>query len=315
MTGLLSCKSQQACKKDTTKKDLEITNSEVTEIIDTLSSDYYQGRGFGTEGIEKAARYIEAFFVQNNIKPYFETYRDSFVVRKKDGYNIVGLIEGNDSILKNEFVILSAHYDHVGITRIHKPDSIRNGANDNASGVSAVLNIAKLIKDNNLNKRSVIVALFSGEEIGLTGSEHFAKKTKGDKIDYYCGVNIDMIGSVLTDNPEKVYLSGDDRSNIREVFNNHIGSEEIVESTIKGGYYDIFMLSDNYPLYKHLKIPAHTFCTFDFTNYKHYHKVSDEIENVALENTAIIIRNIAKGFIGVINSDEKEIKFIKKKGK
>lgn len=300
---IFACKPKQHANL-TKNKDTVISNEEITQIIDTISSDYYEGRGFGTEGIEKAAVYIENYLKELRIKPYFKTYRDSFVVRGKNGYNIIGLIEGIDSILKNEYIILSAHYDHVGKIK-SETDSIRNGANDNATGVSSVLNIAKLLVDNKLNKRSVIVALFSGEEIGLTGSEHFAKKIKGKQEGLYCGINIDMIGSEVTNQPGKVYLSGSSYSNMLEVYNKHIGSKEAVK--YKKGFFDVFSLSDNYPLYNELNIPAHTFCTFDFKNYKHYHRVSDEIQNLDIENTCIIVRNISKGFLGVVNSTEKEI--------
>jgi len=307
---LLSCKPSKHLETTETQ-DTIITDQEVTAIIDTIASDYYEGRGFGTVGAEKAAVYIENYLKALKIKPYFATYRDSFEVSRKIGYNIVGLIEGQDSVLKSEYVILSAHYDHVGKTK-NETDSIRNGANDNASGVSAVLNIAKLLVDNKLNRRSVIVALFSGEEIGLTGSEHFAEKISDKSGDIYCATNIDMIGSTLTDKPGKVYISGENRSNMREIFNQAFDAEEITTMKQKE-FFDIFTLSDNYPLYEKLQIPAHTFCTFDFNNYKHYHKVSDEIQNLDLENTGIIVRNIAKGLIGVLNSDEKTIKLTEKK--
>lgn len=306
---LFSCKPSKNIEV-AGKQDTIITDEEVAAIIDTISSDYYEGRGFGTPGIEKAAVYIENYLKLLKMKPYFLTYRDSFEVSGKIGYNIVGLIEGKDSTLKNEFVILSAHYDHVGKTKNEK-DSIRNGANDNASGVSAVLNIAKLLVDNKLSKRSVIIALFSGEEIGLTGSEHFAEKITSKAADIYCATNIDMIGSTLTDKPGKVYISGEERSNMREIFNQSFDAEEITSMKSKD-FFDVFTLSDNYPLYEKLNIPAHTFCTFDFTNYKHYHKVSDEIQNLDLENTGIIVRNIAKGLIAVLNSKEKSIKLTEK---
>jgi leucyl aminopeptidase len=273
---LTACKpSQQAQFANSPVRDTVITDEEITQIIDTISSDYYEGRGFGTEGIEKAAVFIENYLKELKIRPYFQTYRDSFEVRGRIGFNIVGLIEGTDPLLKNEYVILGAHYDHVGKIKSDK-DSVRNGANDNATGVSSVLNIAKLLTDNKLSKRSVIVALFSGEEIGLTGSEHFSKKIKNQQKGLYCCVNIDMIGSKVTGQPKKVYLSGDNYSNMRKIYNSYIGSEEIVN--YKKGFFDVFSLSDNYPIYNNLNIPSHTFCTFDFRNYEHYHKVSDEIQ-------------------------------------
>ena len=108
---LISIFACQSPKKLLTSEyiNTQITIESITQIIDTLASDYMEGRGFGTKGIEKSAVYIENFLQENNIPPYFDQYRDSFQVWKKDGYNIVGLIEGKDKELKNEFIILSAH--------------------------------------------------------------------------------------------------------------------------------------------------------------------------------------------------------------
>ena len=93
-----------------------------------------KGRNTGTLGIEKAAQYIEDQFKKNHIKPYFKTYRDSFNIKEIMGYNIIGFIEGNDPILKDEVIILGAHYDHIGFAKKVENDSIANGANDDASG-------------------------------------------------------------------------------------------------------------------------------------------------------------------------------------
>jgi len=300
---LFSCKPTSNLK--TSQNPGIISNEQIAEIMDTLSSDHFEGRGFGTKGIEKAAVYIENFLKQNNIKPFFTQYRDSFTVGTRVGYNIVGLIEGTDPKLKTELIILSAHYDHIGKSSNIK-DSVYNGANDNASGVSAVLNIARKLSSNKQNKRSIVIALFSGEEIGLTGSEHFADKIASKSTDIYCGVNIDMIASVLTNKPGKVYISGFEKSNMGTIFNQYIGNDTIanIDNEL---VYDVFSLSDNYPLYEKLKIPAHTFCTFDFNNYKHYHRVTDEMKNVDIENTGIIIRNIDLGLTKIIESAEKEI--------
>jgi len=198
-----------------------ITNEEIASIIDTLSSDFMESRGFGSAGIEKSAVYIENYLKQNKIKPYFGSYRDSVIVGARMGYNIVGVIEVNETVLKKEFIILSTHYDHIGLSS-DKTDSVYNGANDNATGVSAVLNISKSIQEKNSSKRSISVALFSGEEIGLRGSEHFADKLKAKAYDFYCNVNIDMIGSVLTNKHGKVYISGFEKSNMGTLVNQHI---------------------------------------------------------------------------------------------
>src|SRR5690606_21562351 len=151
------------------KKDY-ISPEALEMMVSYLASDELEGREMGSVGIEKAAMYIEAVFEKNNIKPYFETYRNDFKVNVLDAYNIVGYIEGNDPNLKNEVVIIGAHYDHLGLSEKVENDNIANGANDNASGVGGVLLIAQHFAKAKTNKRSIIVALFSAEEKGLLGS-------------------------------------------------------------------------------------------------------------------------------------------------
>jgi len=301
---ILCCKSANKIGLSTQNRQV-ISNEQIVEIIDTLASDYMEGRAFESAGIEKAATFIENFLKSNDIPAFFTEYHDSFNVGARKGYNIIGVIEGNEAKLKKEFIILSAHYDHIGKS-VDKNDSVYNGANDNASGVSAVLNIARYLKINKLNKRSIIVAVFSGEEIGLTGSEHFAEKIEPKASEIYCNVNIDMIGSVLTSKPGKVYITGFERSNMGTILNQYLGNDTIANLD-NSLIYDVFQLSDNFPLYEKLKIPAHTFCTFDFNNYKYYHKVTDEIKHLDVENTGIIVRNIAFCVAKIASSDTKEI--------
>src|SRR5690606_13144731 len=123
------------------------------------------------------------------IKPYFKTYRETVKIDSINAFNVVGFIEGNDPKLKNEVIVLGAHYDHIGQGQSIKRyggkltdvDSIANGANDDASGVAAVLALANHFSINKTNKRSIVFALFSGEEFGLLGSKHLAKRLKSEK--------------------------------------------------------------------------------------------------------------------------------------
>src|SRR5690606_13026083 len=93
-----------------------------------LASDKLQGRDTGREGLEKAAEYIEYNFQKSNISRCFSSSRDTLTNFDKPAYNIVGVIEGNDPILKKEFIIVGAHYDHIGIIKAENGDSIANGA-------------------------------------------------------------------------------------------------------------------------------------------------------------------------------------------
>jgi hypothetical protein len=110
-----------------------------------------------------------------------------------ESYNVVGLIPGSDKILKNEYVVHSAHLDHVGIGRAVNGDSIYNGAHDNASGVASLLEIARIYKSSGAKpKRSVLILMVTGEEMGLIGSSYFAANPTVPKTSIVANVNTDM---------------------------------------------------------------------------------------------------------------------------
>lgn len=108
-------------------------------------------------------------------------------------YNVIGKIEGSDPKLKNEYVVHSAHLDHLGIGTAIEGDSIYNGAHDNASGVASVLSIAKIYKNIQIKpKRSILVVLVTGEELGDLGSNYFAKHPTVPVKSLVADVNTDM---------------------------------------------------------------------------------------------------------------------------
>jgi hypothetical protein len=110
-----------------------------------------------------------------------------------ESYNVVGLIPGSDKVLKNEYIVHSAHLDHVGIGRVVNGDSIYNGAHDNASGVASLLEIAGVYKSSGAKpKRSVLIVMVTGEEMGLIGSSYFAANPTVPKASIVADVNTDM---------------------------------------------------------------------------------------------------------------------------
>ena len=110
-----------------------------------------------------------------------------------ESYNVIGLIPGTDKMLKNEYVVHSAHLDHVGIGRAVDGDSIYNGAHDNASGVASLLEIARVYKSSGAKpKRSVLIVMVTAEEMGLLGSSYFAANPTVPKASLVADVNTDM---------------------------------------------------------------------------------------------------------------------------
>lgn len=302
--ALFSCGGQNKIIKTTDSVKL----GAVKESLQYLASDELEGRETGSLGIEKAAVYIENIFKEHKVKPYFKTYRDSFNLENYVGYNIIGFLPGNHSNLKKEFVILGAHYDHIGIAaKKVNQDSIANGANDDASGTVAVLEWAKYFAKTNNNKRSILFALFSAEEKGLKGSEHLAKRLEELKLDLYTMINFEMIGVPRDKNKIMAYMSGYEKSNMAEKLNMYSGSE-IIGFFPKAKEFQLFKRSDNYPFYQEFKIPAQAISTFDFTNFDYYHHVDDEVDKMDFNHMTNFITKMIPAIEGMVNSSTKEIK-------
>lgn len=284
------------------------TNAErVGEIMNYLASDDLKGRDSGSEGIEMAAKYIENYFKSYGVSPYFESYRDTLSNYKKPSYNIVGVVEGNDPELKDEYILIGAHYDHIGIITIDKGDAIANGANDNASGTTTVMELARYFGTEKTNKRSLIFALFSAEEKGLLGSKHLAKKLKEEELNLYSMLNFEMTGVPLKGREYLVYITGYKKSNLAEV-NNEYAKENLVGYLPTASEYNLFQRSDNYPFHQEFGVPSHTYCTFDFTNFDHYHKVGDENDIMDFNHMATLINKLLPVLEGIASAPTQEIK-------
>ncbi len=288
------------------KDNYKVNPNDVGAILKYLTSDELKGRDTGSKGLEAAATYIEQIFKNNNVKPYFETYHDTLSNFDKPTYNVVGLVEGNDEKLKSEYIVIGAHYDHIGIIKAVDGDSIANGANDNASGTTAVIEMAKYFGKTKANARSLIFVLFSGEEKGLLGSKHIAAKLHKENINLYAMVNFEMIGVPLVNKDYFAYVTGYEMTNMAEKFNEYAG-EKLVGFLPTAKEYNLFKRSDNYAFYKEFGVPSQTFCTFDFTNFEHYHKVGDEFELMGVEHMSEFIIKFIPVMEKMANATSKEI--------
>lgn len=280
----------------------------VKGILNFLASDELGGRDSGSPGIEEAARFIEASFRQNGIPPYFASYRDTLSNFSKPAYNLVGYLEGTDKSLKKEFIIIGAHYDHIGIIRPEQDDAIANGANDNASGTTTVLEIIRYFGLKRNNKRSLIFVLFSAEEKGLLGSRQLADKLKKEGLALYTMLNFEMTGVPLVGKDYLMFITGYEKSNLAEVCNAYAG-EKLIGFLPTSRNFNLFQRSDNYPFHQIFNVPSHTFCSFDFTNFKYYHKPGDEAGEMDYEHLTRVVNSIIPVIEGIVNSPTQEIKF------
>jgi len=298
--------SCQKTIKNTASIDPAIDSLLVKKHLYTLASDQMQGRKAGTPGIEKAASYIETEFKKIGLTFYdtLNSYRQTFTIKSKEGNkdittsNIIGLLQGKSK--KEEYVIISAHYDHLGVNGA-SGDSIFNGANDNASGVTGVLTLAKYFKEKNLNERTIIFVAFTAEEMGLVGSKYFGKGIDASK--YIAGINLEMIGKSPSFGPNSAWLTGFDRSDFGQIIQNNLigtGYQLFPDPYLK---YNLFFRSDNASLAR-LGVPSHSFSTTAIDVDKDYHQSSDEVETLNITVITQTINAVAKGTESVISGKD-----------
>ena len=274
--------------------------------MNILASDSLQGRDTGSEGIEMAAVFLEDRLKHFGVAPYFETYRDTLSNIREVAYNIVGLLEGSDPVLKREYILIGAHYDHIGLVPGSNGDGIANGANDNASGTVTVLELARYFAGSGAPGRSLIFAFFSAEERGLLGSKHLARKLREQGLNLYAMLNFEMTGVPLQGKDYLTYLTGYERSNMAQVCNAH-GGPDLVGFLPTASQYNLFERSDNYAFFQEFGVPSHTFSTFDFENYAYYHQPGDEASRMDFRHMANLVNRMIPAVRGIANQVEREI--------
>ncbi len=174
---------------DTFSVDYSFNTRNLINHIKELSSDKYEGRRTGTKGATKAKDYIIEQFKALNVLPINTTYEQHFTFKSQNQYNatnVLGLIKG--TLDNKKYIVLSAHYDHEGI----KNGQIYNGADDDASGISALFAFAEHFAKNP-PKYNVILAAFDAEELGLKGAYHFVKDNTIQQKNIVLNLNMDMI--------------------------------------------------------------------------------------------------------------------------
>jgi putative aminopeptidase FrvX len=216
------------------------------------------------------------------------------VITTKKLNNVVGILKGKSK--PNEYVLFSGHYDHLGVgspdegEQHNAIDSIYNGANDDAAGTTAVILLAEYFKKRNNNERSIIFTAFVAEELGGYGSKYFSTQLDPDEV--VAMFNLEMIGTESKWGKNSAYITGYDKSNMGEILQKNL--EGSVFKFHPDPYPDqqLFYRSDNATLAR-LGVPAHTISTSKMDNEPNYHKASDEIETLDMNNMTEIIKAIA----------------------
>ncbi|PZX53959.1 Zn-dependent M28 family amino/carboxypeptidase [Algoriphagus ratkowskyi] len=221
-----------------------------------------------------------------------------------EGKNVLAWIEGTDKTLKNEFVMLSAHYDHVGIgTPDASGDSIYNGTRDNAVGTVAVMNAAKFFAKNP-PKRSILLALWTAEEKGLLGSGYFASNPLIPLNQIIYNLNIDGAGYNDTSIITVIGLGRTTADDLVSEAVSDFGLKAIADPAPEQGLYD---RSDNVNFAKE-GIPAPTFSlgftAFDDEINKYYHKAGDHVDSMDLDYVTLYWKSFILAAQNIANNKE-----------
>ena len=271
------------------QEKFNIQKEEVKRIESELSSDKMQGREIFTSGIDSASVFIEQEFKKTRLSHYgdLKNYRQEFVAKGKQANNVIGILPGKSR--PNEFVVFSAHYDHLGLKN-SGDDKVYNGANDDASGVTAVITLAKYFKELNQNERTIIFVAFTGEEVGGFGSKYFSQAINPDPV--VAMFNIEMIGTESKWGKNSAYITGFEKSNFGEILQKNLKGSNFSFNPDPYPSEQLFYRSDNARLAA-VGVPAHTISTSKMDSEPNYHQLSDEISTLDLDNMAEIIKSIA----------------------
>lgn len=285
--------------------DQYITSSEIRKWISYLASDKMKGRANGSPEMKTAADWIMEKFRENGLQPvlgnggYIQNYIATGRQRTINERNIIGVIPGTDSVLKDRYIVVSAHFDHIGIRRGVGKDSICNGADDNASGVCALIGIAgKIGKSGQRPGRTIIFAAFSGEEAGMKGSGYFIANSPVPVKNISADINFEMIGHSEYLGRDRYYMTGCSLSNIDDIIkeNNRKTNFQLIDTVRMAS--NLFYGSDNiaFSVISRTEsfttgIPSGTFATSTIESY--LHTPEDEASLFDFENMAALVNHFA----------------------
>lgn len=303
-------------RSQTTLLDSIINPTNAKMLVEYLASDSLLGRSTYTNEARKAAEFISNEFKKANVQAIAGNngYLAPFLIKNSSNkfdtaYNVLSALKGKTK--PNEVIIFSAHYDHVG-TFFNNPDkspvpiegrdSVYNGANDNASGVAAVILLARYFALMKNSERTLLLVAFAGEELNLLGSKALSQVIQPDPI--IAVINIEMIGRAQSIIPSP-FVTGASLTNLKPLLNDRLSR---YDKRKYGTYFfvddpytedDLFRRSDNWP-FTSLGIPAHTIMLTS-PHDKFYHSVNDEVETIDFDNMTEVVKAIALASESIID--------------
>ena len=317
------------CSAQSINIDTIITPSSLKAVVEALAADSFQGRLTGTLQAAQAAELISQQFKDAGALPisgtegYLMPFEISYKVTafnftlpyKTKSLNVVAALPGHSKA--KELVIFSAHYDHVGTKTYgirstlpengqpENGDEIYNGANDNASGISGLIHLARYYAKHPHNERTIIFIAFSGEEEGLLGSRHLVEGFDPKVVKAM--INMDMIGRPINKKNRNPFITGEERSDLQSILNKRLreAAPEYGKKYFQGDRYPeerLFLRSDNFP-FAQKGMVAHTIMT-SAPDDKFYHSLNDECDKLDFPFMAEIVKAIALATTGLVDGSD-----------
>jgi hypothetical protein len=309
----LSAKPSAATYAQGSKPKTTVSEQSVRKYMEALAGDEMRGRGSATADELTAANYIASQLKLLKIEPVGDngTFLQSVkFTRRQRGNpgaapveavttNVIGILRGSDEKLAKETILLSAHLDHLGVGREVNGDNIYNGADDDASGVTAVLELAGALAAGPKPKRTVVFVLFGSEEIGGWGARYFQEHPPVPIESFVANLEFEMIGRPDSAVAAKtLWLTGYERSDLGAQLAAH-GARLVADPHPEQNF---FQRSDNYVLARK-GIIAHTVSSYGL--HTDYHQPSDDVAHVDFAHMTEAIASMVEPVRWLVNTDFK----------
>lgn len=273
---------------------LVLVDQQHAQIFKRLKDNLERGRI-----VEKPNDSGAAVFVLAETEASSYSINASNIIEELPLFNVAGMLPGKSK--PNEYVLFSAHYDHLGVVQSVEGDSIANGADDDASGTTAVIALAKYYKKLNNNERTLIFVAFTAEEVGGYGARHFSSRLNPDEV--IAMFNIEMIGKESKFGKNAAFITGYERSDFGEILQKNLEGTDFKFYPDPYPSQNLFYRSDNATLAA-LGVPAHTISTDQIDIDKFYHTVNDEFETLDADNIYSTIKAIALSARGIVSAKD-----------
>ena len=271
-------------------------------IVDTSFAKTFSGLTRLKSNLFKSDKSV--VFVLSAVTPSSYSIEAKHEISEMPLANVVGVLPGKSR--PDEIVIFSGHYDHLGITSKDRngntvTDSIFNGANDDAAGTTAMMVLAKYFKAINNNERTLIFAAFTAEEVGGFGATYFSNQLDPSKV--MAMFNLEMIGSESKWGKNSAFITGYEKTDMGKILQANLEGTDFTFYPDPYPAQNLFYRSDNATLAR-LGVPAHTISTTKIDVDPYYHKATDEIGTIDIENMTRMIKAIALSARGIISGKD-----------